>query len=73
MVPQRLLYSLVIYLLLIVIIVVSKPKELFFKSGMPIPFGVGQNKTIFSLGVITVALAILSFYLVTIIDMIFSK
>lgn len=71
MINQRLLYSFVFYLLLITLVLVSKPKPLFNDAGDIAKFGVGEDKTIFSLGVFVVCLSLMSFYFVTLIDIIF--
>lgn len=41
-------------------------------SGQPIPFGLGPNKTLFSLGAATGALAVVTFYVFTLLDVIFT-
>jgi hypothetical protein len=56
-----------------VLIVLSKPSFMFSKeTGELRPFGAGDDKTMFSFGVFAVVLAVFSFYLFAIIDMIFS-
>jgi hypothetical protein len=67
----RLLYSIVFFILLITLIHISKPRIIFSKEGDIRPFGIGDNKTMFSFGVFTVVLAILSFYFFCVIDIIF--
>jgi hypothetical protein len=49
----------------------SKLSVIFDKDGKLRPFGIGDNKTMFSFGVFTVVLAILSFYFFCVIDIIF--
>lgn len=70
---HRVFYSIAFYVLVIVLIVVSKPKLAFDSQGNIRQFGVGQSKTIFSLGVFVVALAIISFYVFAVIDLVFGK
>jgi hypothetical protein len=67
----RIIYSLFFYFLIVILIIVSKPSVLFEPDGNIKPFGVGEEKTIFSLGVLIVVLALLCFYIVTLIDIIF--
>lgn len=69
----RVVYSILFYALSMALIVVSRPQLVFDeRTGNPLPFGVGEGKTLFSLGVITVGLALLAFYLFALIDMIFT-
>lgn len=67
----RLLYSIVFFILLITLVHMSKLSVIFDKDGKLRPFGIGENKTMFSFGVFTVVLAILSFYFFCVIDIIF--
>jgi hypothetical protein len=67
----RLLYSIVFFILLITLVHMSKLSVIFDKDGKLRPFGIGDNKTMFSFGVFTVVLAILSFYFFCVIDIIF--
>lgn len=67
----RLLYSIVFFVLLILLIHTSKPSMIFDVNGDIRRFGIGSNKTMFSFGVFTVVLAILSFYFFCVIDVIF--
>lgn len=73
----RVIYSLLFYTLAILLIIVSKPHMIFERSGSIMPFGVGltdegKEKTIFSLGVFVIVLAIVSFYLFAVLDVVFS-
>jgi hypothetical protein len=69
----RVIYSVLFFILCMLLVVVSKPSFIFDKeTGQPLPFGVGDDKTLYSLGVVTATLAILSFYFFAWIDMIFS-
>jgi hypothetical protein len=45
---------------------------IYDESGKPKEFGIGDEKTMFSLGVLTVVLAVLCFYTFCIIDLIFA-
>ena len=67
----RLLYSIVFFILLITLVHMSKLSVIFDKDGKLRQFGIGDNKTMFSFGVFTVVLAILSFYFFCVIDIIF--
>jgi hypothetical protein len=74
----RVIYSLLFYILAILLIIVSKPTMIFDSSGSIMPFGVGltdegKEKTIFSIGVFVIVLAIVSFYIFAVLDVIFSS
>ena len=70
---SRIVYSIVFYVLLMVLITISKPSVIFEKDGSLKLFGVGYDKTMFSFGVFSVVLAIVSFYVFCIIDLVFTK
>ena len=64
-VRQRIVYATAFYALLMTLVIAAKPSALFdADTGDIRPFGVSRNdQTVFSLGVVTVVLAVLSFYL----------
>lgn len=69
----RVAYSVLFYVLSMALVIISRPALVFSPAtGEPLDFGVGDGKTLYSLGVVTVALAIVSFYFFAWIDMIFS-
>lgn len=70
---SRIVYSVAFYVLLMILIFMSKPPVIFDKDGTLRPFGIGYDKTMFSLGVFSVVVAVLSFYMFCIIDMVFGK
>lgn len=70
---KRLLYALVLFVLIVTLIIVSKPCYIFDKHGYPIPFGTGEGKTILSLGVLVILVAYLSFFTINIIDIVCKK
>lgn len=72
-VNSRIIYSVAFYVLLMVLIFMSKPAVVFDKDGTIRPFGVGYDKTMFSFGVFSVVVAIMSFYMFCLIDMVFEK
>jgi hypothetical protein len=72
-VNSRIVYAVLFYVLLIILLVLSKPSIMFEKDGSIKPFGVGQEKTMFSIGVFSIVLAILSYYIFCLVDMIFAK
>lgn len=69
----RIIYSILFYVLLIILIILAKPSVMFERDGSLKQFGIGDDKTMFSLGVFTVVLAVLSFYVFCMIDLIFAK
>lgn len=68
----RVAYSILFFVMAMAIVLVSRPTLLFDKSHelSPRPFGLGPGRTLFSLGAVTVCLAVLSFYVFALIDMI---
>jgi hypothetical protein len=70
---HRVLYSILFYVLIICLVIVAKPPYIFDIDGSVKPFGLGEKNTIFSLGVFVVTLAIISFYLFAVIDVVFGK
>lgn len=71
-VNTRIVYSIVFYVLVMTLIVVSRPSVVFEKDGSLRPYGVGMDKTMFSFGVFAVVMAVLSFYMFCVIDLIFN-
>ena len=72
-ISARIVYSILFYVLLIILIVLAKPTTMFEPNGNLKPFGIGEEKTMFSFGVFTIVLAILSFYVFCLIDLVFTK
>ena len=71
LVAPRVVYSTLFYTASMALIILLKPMLLFDETGELRSFGFGTNKTLFSLGAITVALAVMSFYVFALIDLIF--
>lgn len=70
---QRTIYSNIFFVLILILVYISKPEIMFDENNKLKSFGVGKDKTIISFGVIIVITAIFSFYLFAIIDVIFAK
>ena len=70
---SRIIYSILFYILLMILLAVSKPSVMFHTDGCIKEFGIGDDKSMFSFGVFTVVLAIISFYIFCIIDLIFKN
>tara|TARA_Y100000591_G_C21456711_1_gene508730 strand:- start:112 stop:342 length:231 start_codon:yes stop_codon:yes gene_type:complete len=70
---SRIFYAIFLYVLLMTLIFLKKPALLFNKDGEIKQFGLNKEKdnTIYSIGVLSVILAIISFYIFCIIDVIF--
>lgn len=80
---SRIFYSITLYILVMTLIFIKKPTIIFTANGdirtfglskEPDKYGVNVNSsenTIYSLGIITAIIAIVSFYLFCVIDMIF--
>jgi hypothetical protein len=73
LINHRSVYSVLFYVLLIALIIVIKPSWLFYEDGQVRDFGLGTKQTVFSLGVIVVALAIVAYYIFAVIDILFSN
>lgn len=71
LINKRTIYTVLFFLLIINLIFISKPSPLFDKDNNVIQFGIGHDKTIFSLGGIVFILAFFTFYCFTLIDIIF--
>ena len=69
---SRVIYSIVFFILLIILLYMSKSSIMFEQNGELKVFGLGPDKTLFSFGIITTIIAILSFYLFCVIDLIFN-
>ena len=67
----RLVYATTFFILLLSLVSILKPSLMFDVNGKLKPFGIGDDKTMFSFGVITVVLAVLSFYFFCVIDIVF--
>lgn len=72
---SRVVYSLLFYLLAVLLLIVSKPSLMFSENGNIRPFGVGDDnhQTLFSFGVFVMVIAIISFYIFSVIDIVFKK
>ena len=68
----RVLYSSLFFIIVMLIVVTSKPSPIYDDRGTVIPFGVGPGKTLLSLGTATVLVAVLSFFLFTSLDVLFN-
>lgn len=72
MIQSRIAYSLVVYILIMILLFVSKPALSFDSDGRLKSFGVSdKNQTIYSVGVLSVCLAVFTFYAFVIIDLVF--
>lgn len=71
-VSGRVVYSLLFFVLLMVLVFVSKPGFVFMADGSIKQYGVGEGKTVISMGVIAVVCAISSFYVFALLDLVFS-
>ena len=69
----RVLYASIFFILVMVLIFIVKPKPLFDENGNIHSFGLTSNdSTVMSLGVITVAVAVTSMAVFSMIDVVFS-
>lgn len=70
LVAPRIVYSTLFFTLAMLLMLTTRPSPMFDADGRVVPFGVGANKTPFSLGATTVALAVLVFYVFALIDLV---
>ncbi len=70
---SRILYSIIFYILALILIYMYKPPFIFNSDDTLKSFGLNKNNTIYSFGTFTVVLAIATFYLFAVIDYIFYK
>lgn len=73
LINSRIVYAVLFYVLLIMLIILAKPTMMFESDGSIKQFGVGEDKTMFSVGVFSVILALVSYYIFCLVDMIFAK
>lgn len=73
MLKSRLAYSIIFFLMCVALFWVTKPSFAFDERGRPRPFGFGEDRTLFTVGVVTVAASILTFYVFTLIDVIYGS
>ena len=60
---NRVKYAIGVYLVLVIILVLSKPKFFFKKNGQFKEFGTGNEKTVIPFWLILLIFAIISYYL----------
>lgn len=70
-VNSRIIYSMLFFSLLMLLVIVVRPRIMFNKNLDIKSFGLNKDDTIYSFGLFTVVAAILSFYVFCLIDMIF--
>jgi hypothetical protein len=70
---KRTIYALLFYMLVVTLIIISRPGLMFTSGGNVKAFGLGNEKTIFSLGIFCAVTAIMCSYFFTLIDVIFER
>ena len=60
---NRVKYAIVVYLALVIILVLTKPKFFFKKNNQFKAFGTGPDKTVIPFWLVLLVIAILSYYL----------
>lgn len=68
MLPSRVFYSAVFFLLIVSIVLVSRPETVVRPDGRLKPFGLGRDETVMTLGVIVVVSAFASMYLFSVLE-----
>jgi hypothetical protein len=71
MYPARVIYSIAFFVLIMILLTISKPSAVFAPDGSVRPFGVGQDGTVFPLGVVTVVVAVMAMYTFSMIDLLY--
>lgn len=72
MLNSRVSYSIIVFILSMIILFIVKPKIAFDKNGDIRKFGVqSKTDTIYSIGVLSIVLSIIIFYMFCLIDLIF--
>lgn len=72
MFTSRISYSVVVYVMSMILLFISKPDLAFESNGELRTFGVSEKKdTIYSVGVLAVTMAIVIYYLFCMIDLLF--
>ena len=74
----RVIYSVLFFVLTMLLIIVAKPRAFFRDDGTVRPFGAGKagkarDTTIFPLAVVVVVTAVLSLYTFAMIDLVFAQ
>jgi len=69
---SRIFYAIFLYVLILTIVFIKKPLLLFHPNGEIKQFGLHKNESIYSVGVLSIVLAIVSFYIFCIIDIVFN-
>ena len=70
---SRIVYSVFLYIMIMILIFINKPSIAFDKDGNIKSFGLAkkQNETIYSFGVLTVVISIVIFYIFCMFDLMF--
>jgi hypothetical protein len=71
--PSRVTYSVLFYVLVMVLLAVARPGALFHPDGTPRRFGAVPGATMFPLGVVAVVGAVLSLYTFALIDLVTTR
>ncbi len=68
------IYSIMFYVLVVILIFIAKPSLMFDRQQQFKNFGIGgSEKTLFSFGVLVSIVALVSFYLFAVIDLMFGS
>lgn len=69
---SRVSYSIIVFIMSMILIFITKPKLAFEKDGTLKSFGIAKKSdTVYSVGVLSITLAIIIFYFFCMIDLIF--
>jgi hypothetical protein len=69
---KRLVLSVMFFCLVMLLTMTTKPSFVFNSDGSIKEFGLDENQTIYSLGVLVVTLCIIIFYIFSMIDLMYS-
>jgi hypothetical protein len=65
---NRIMQSALLFFLILFLIILLKPKAIFKEDGSLKEFGLDKNQTIFHFGVVTIVAAIVSFWVIAVVD-----
>ena len=66
---SRIIYSIIVFILFMLLITINKPSIMFDKNGNIKNFGIENDETIYSVGVFTIVFSVLIFYIFSLIDL----
>jgi hypothetical protein len=72
MMKSRIFYSALCLIVVMLLLVIARPRVMFSVDGTPKEFGLEEHQTMYSLGFVSIVSAIVLFYFFSLMDLIFS-